>query len=213
MSGLSSPVTDAYALPDMALAPVPEAAPTRERLVRTALHLFAERGYSGVSNREIVEACGLTKGAIYWYFESKEHLFRTIVGEALDSWESRVAEAIAPASTPQEKLAGMFSLFVDVLDNPEDPHRDLLILMTHRQSAGPGQSALGHASQQRFIGWVRGVITEFEQSPASSDLADLVLTAGLGVLVQEASGHHVARPVLGALLRLVGGGELSPAAG
>lgn len=195
----------AYPCRGMALAPQPATSPTRERLCRTALRLFAERGYAGVSNREIVEACGLTKGAIYWYFRSKEDLFRSVVAEALESWEQRFVAALQPARTPQEKLARIFRLFIDVLADPDDPHRDLLLLLAHHQSTGPGQAALGEASQQRFAGWVTEVMSEFDRGPATKDLAELVLTTGYGVLIREASGQHVARPVLGALLRLVGG--------
>jgi len=193
----------------MAVAPQ-EGSPTRERLVRTAIRLFAERGYAGVSNREIVEACGLTKGAIYWYFESKEHLFRAVVAETLKSWEHRVMEAIGPASTPEDKLARTFRLFVEVLGDRDDPHRDLLVLMTHRQSTGPGQAALGHAAHQRFVSWLQSMLTGQDASPAAGDVVDLVVTVGFGILVQAASGHDVARPVLSALLRLLGGGELYP---
>lgn len=173
--------------------------------MRTALRLFAERGYAGVSNREIVEACGLTKGAIYWYFESKEHLFRSVVAETLESWERRVVDTLEPAHSPQEKLANIFRLFIDVLDDPEDPHRDLLLVMAHHHWSGPGQTALGEASQQRFANWVNEVMSQYDHTPASRDLAELVVTAGFGVLLREASGQRVARPVLKALLRLIGG--------
>ena len=193
----------------MAVAPQ-EGSSTRERLVRTAMRLFAERGYAGVSNREIVEACGLTKGAIYWYFESKEHLFRTVVAETLERWEHRVMEAIGQASTPEQKLSRTFRLFVEVLDDPEDPHRDLLVLMTHRQSTGPGQETLGHAAHERFVTWLQSMLTGPDAAPDSGDIVDLVVTVGFGILVQAASGYDVARPVLSALLRLLGGGDLYP---
>lgn len=195
----------------MAVAGISEGSPVRERLARTALRLFAQRGYNGVSNREIVEACGLTKGAIYWYFESKEHLFRTVVAEALTSWERRVAAAIAQAQTWEEKLASIFRLFVAVLGDPDDHDRDLLILMAQNLPGGPGQDTLGHASQQRFVGWMESVLAEYDAGTPGRDVAALVHTAGLGVLVHAASGHpEMARPVLAALLRLLGGGELYP---
>jgi len=198
-------------LSPMAVASVPEGSPVRERLARTALRLFAQRGYNGVSNREIVEACGLTKGAIYWYFESKEHLFRTVIAEALTGWERRVATAMAGAQTWDEQLASIFRVFVEVLEDPDDPHRDLMILMAHNLPGGPGQDALGHASQQRFVGWVESVLNEYDAGAGGRDVAALVHTAGLGVLVHAAAGHpEMARPVLGALLRLLGGAELYP---
>lgn len=48
---------------------------TRARLVLSARHCFAEYGYAGTSNRHIAEASGLTTGAIYHYFSSKQELY------------------------------------------------------------------------------------------------------------------------------------------
>ncbi len=194
----------------MATAPVPtppEGTPVRDRLVRTALRLFAERGYAGVSNREIVAACGCTKGAIYWYFESKEDLFRSVLSETLADFQMRLADGIGDAATWQDKLARLFGLFVEVLESDDEPHRDLLMLMLQRTPRGPGQADLGPATQQRFVQWISEILAEGGDS--TRDLVALIHAAGLGVLVQTAaSGRSTARPVLGALLRLVGGGEL-----
>ncbi len=194
----------------------PEPTPTRDRLVRTALRLFAERGYGGVSNRQIVEACGCTKGAIYWYFESKEDLFRTVLSETLGDFQMRLADGIAGAATSPEKLARLFGLFVEALEAKDDPHRDLLMLMLQRTPRGPGQADLGLATQQRMIGWISEILGAAGTAGSSAEterLVALVHAVGLGVLVQTAAGASTARPVLGALLRLVGGGELVVPAG
>ena len=197
----------------MATAPAlvpPGGTPTRERLVRTALRLFAERGYGGVSNREIVAACGCTKGAIYWYFESKEDLFRAVLSETLADFQMRLADGIGSAATWQEKLARLFGLFAEVLESPEDPHRDLLLLMLHRTPRGPGQADLGQATQQRLLRWISDILAERGASSDTEELVTLIHAAGLGVLVQASLGASTARPVLSALLRAIGGGSLAP---
>jgi AcrR family transcriptional regulator len=186
----------------------PGGTPTRDRLVRTALRLFAERGYAGVSNREIVEACGCTKGAIYWYFESKEDLFRAVLSETLAGFQMRLADGIGSASTWQDKLGRLFGLFVVVLEAEDDPHRDLLMLMLQRTPRGPGQADLGPATQQRLVHWIAEILAEGGASAETRELVALIHAAGLGVLVQTAAGASTARPVLAALLRVIGGGVL-----
>jgi TetR/AcrR family transcriptional regulator len=47
----------------------------REELMRAALTLFTQRGYSATAVRELVEEAGVTKPALYYYFGSKEGLF------------------------------------------------------------------------------------------------------------------------------------------
>ena len=186
----------------------PDGTPTRDRLVRTALRLFAERGYGGVSNRQIVEACGCTKGAIYWYFESKEDLFRTVLSETLADFQMRLADGIGSSATWQEKLGRLFALFVEVLEEEDDPHRDLLMLMLHRTPRGPGQADLAPAAQQRMIHWISEILPSGAASAEGRELVALVHAAGLGVLMQSAAGPSSARPVLTALYRLLGAGEL-----
>jgi len=48
----------------------------RETLLETAFRMFAERGYRAVRLEDLASAAGLTKGAIYYHFESKEDLLR-----------------------------------------------------------------------------------------------------------------------------------------
>lgn len=57
---------------------------TRRKLFERAAELFAARGYDAVSVREIVEACGVTKPALYYHFESKEGLARALIEDFFD---------------------------------------------------------------------------------------------------------------------------------
>ncbi len=76
-------------------------AATRERILAAAERLFAERGFSGVSMPAIAAAAGITAGAIYKHFESKEQLFFTIVRRAVEA---------APTTAEAEGLPGPAAL-------------------------------------------------------------------------------------------------------
>ena len=52
-----------------------------ERILREAMRLFWEQGYHGTSIDDITRAAGLTKGALYWHYNSKEDLLRRIITE------------------------------------------------------------------------------------------------------------------------------------
>jgi AcrR family transcriptional regulator len=58
--------------------PKQEARNTRERILDTALELFAAQGYAASSLRQIAQAVGIKESAIYAHFESKEAVFRTL---------------------------------------------------------------------------------------------------------------------------------------
>ncbi|MDA3929520.1 MAG: helix-turn-helix domain containing protein [Prolixibacteraceae bacterium] len=52
---------------------------TRVYILQTSLLLFLQKSYKEVTMKEIVEKTGLSKGAFYHYFSSKEELFKEIV--------------------------------------------------------------------------------------------------------------------------------------
>lgn len=52
---------------------------THENIMREAQRLFATKGFNGASMNDIVNASGVSKGAIYNHFQSKEQLFMTLL--------------------------------------------------------------------------------------------------------------------------------------
>lgn len=59
-----------------------EALATREQLLDAAERVFRERGVGHASLAEVADAAGVTRGAIYWHFESKADLFQAMVARA-----------------------------------------------------------------------------------------------------------------------------------
>ena len=53
----------------------------RRQILAAALDVFSRQGYAGTTLDDITAAANLSKGAIYWYFESKADLFTTLLGE------------------------------------------------------------------------------------------------------------------------------------
>ena len=51
---------------------------TKENILKTSLFLFLQKSYKEVTMKEIVDRTGLSKGAFYHYFSSKEELFKEI---------------------------------------------------------------------------------------------------------------------------------------
>ena len=66
----------------------------RERLLETAIDMFAERGYAGTSVREIVDCAEVSKPVLYYYFKSKEGLFLAILDMAENLQKHLLAEVL-----------------------------------------------------------------------------------------------------------------------
>jgi AcrR family transcriptional regulator len=74
---------------------------SRTRLLEAAAGVFARRGYERATIDEIARAAGLSKGTVYWNFDSKEELFLALLEERFD----RPAEAVMDISrsAPREQ--------------------------------------------------------------------------------------------------------------
>jgi AcrR family transcriptional regulator len=51
---------------------------TRQQLLEAATRLFASHGYEGTSIEAILNACNISRGALYHHFENKEQLFEAV---------------------------------------------------------------------------------------------------------------------------------------
>ena len=79
---------------------------TKERILLTSLQLFAQRGYAAVSVSDIAGALGITKGALYRHFESKQAIFDAILArmEQRDGEQAR-DHALPEGTADTEKAA------------------------------------------------------------------------------------------------------------
>jgi AcrR family transcriptional regulator len=68
---------------------------TRLRIVLAAADAFDRRGYNGVNLNEVVVSLGLTKGALYYFFPTKEDLAAEIVRRHFAAWEPIAEEVFA----------------------------------------------------------------------------------------------------------------------
>ena len=72
-----------------------DAEKTRTRILASALSLFAKKGYEHTTFTDIAARLKMTKGAVYWHFESKEALLIALVDEMLEKF-ARQTESIMP---------------------------------------------------------------------------------------------------------------------
>jgi AcrR family transcriptional regulator len=90
-----------------------EGSPLQRRLAAAAVELFYRQGARATSVRQITEACGLTPGALYNHFESKDQLLYVVVRDIHLRLESVLAEArAAVAGDPVAELSAIVGVYV-----------------------------------------------------------------------------------------------------
>lgn len=108
----------------------------KKRLLHAAISLFTSKGYASTSVREIVEAAGVTKPVLYYYFKNKEDLYLEILQKSMTEIGKLMlySESLQGdySSRIKELANHTFSLFLEHLD---------VIRMIHSIFYGPPQGA------------------------------------------------------------------------
>ena len=106
----------------------------KQALLLAAISLFSQKGYASTSVREIVALAGVTKPALYYYFQNKEGLFRAILDGATKRQEELLGEALRMTGTVLERILYLYSrIYKELLPNPQ------LFRMIHNLIFGPPQ--------------------------------------------------------------------------
>lgn len=83
----------------------------KKHILRTSLILFLKKSYKDVTMKELVETTGLSKGAFYHYFSSKEALFKEIVALFLSMG------AVDYEEFTKDSLKTFYVQYIDFLNN------------------------------------------------------------------------------------------------
>ena len=115
---------------------------TLERIQQAALEEFSERGFLGASLRQIVRNAGVTTGAFYVYFSSKEALFASLVEPHAAALMGRFMEAQTSfAGMPEEEqpkhMGEASGDYVDWMVDYICQHREPVKLLLCRQRGLP----------------------------------------------------------------------------
>jgi AcrR family transcriptional regulator len=102
-----------------------ELSPVARHIARAAARLFAERGYDATSVREIVEAAGVAKPTMYYYFRSKEGLAQALLhlplSNLVETLRRIVTTVVDPVSCLEQVIEAQYAFC------REDPDRGRFI--------------------------------------------------------------------------------------
>ena len=86
---------------------------TRARILASALALFAKKGYVHTTFTDIAARLSMTKGAVYWHFESKQALLLALVDEMLGKFQRQISELLPDGETSFDGLS--FPVVADMM--------------------------------------------------------------------------------------------------
>lgn len=194
--------------------PAADSADTRRTIIDNARRLFAERGYGGVTNRELAEASGITTGALYHYVESKLDLYVAVHRDMQRRVYGRFVEAVEASDTFLGQFEGMLEAAHRM--NVEDHTLALFVGTVRHDTRRFTEIAerLAHAEAARddfFVGVVDVGVTTGEVRPADRErMVEFIriMLIGLTEGASETSTQH--RCAIDAIRALLHGELLLP---
>jgi AcrR family transcriptional regulator len=184
-------------------------AATRTRLLEAAARIYAARGFAGATLDDVAEEAGLTKGAVYGHFGSKDNLLVALMEEYL---AAEIAEQVAlfdRDETPWKRPFSGSDRWMDELEESPDAFRLLVEfwLAAGRDERLGERVAVGfEALRQMFAGFISKSAADAEVDlppEAARHFANvsLGLSVGLG-MARIADRDNVSPALLGTALSI-----------
>jgi TetR/AcrR family transcriptional repressor of nem operon len=102
-------------------APVTKAEKTRQHIIESSAALFNCKGFAGTSMSDLEQTTGLTKGALYGNFSSKEEIAGEAFKYAMKKVRSAVREKLKRADTYKGQLLSLLDFYGEYIFNPPVP--------------------------------------------------------------------------------------------
>ncbi len=87
----------------------------RGSILETSAKLFGEKGYKGVSIRDIAQACGLTNAALYYHFKNKDDLYLAVLQDAHQRAVATLDEAARSGGSVRSRLKQLVDRYFEVM--------------------------------------------------------------------------------------------------
>ncbi len=177
--------------------------PSREKILLAAQKEFAARGYAGARMEAIARGAAVNKAMLFYYFASKENLYRTVLTGVFGDFFKEIGRVFSPLLTPAlflEKFPEIYIRFIarhpdlvrimvfDLIHNPENVTAAMAGIIHKEMSSQP------HPLLQLIPEWHRrGLISEPDPLHFMMNIIALSVFSFIGKpMVEAISGIRVA---------------------
>jgi AcrR family transcriptional regulator len=161
---------------------------TRANILKAAVECFAEHGYAGTGVNEICQRAGVTKGAFYHHFPSKQAVFLELFNRWLEGLDTQLAAARAGSASVPEGLLQMANMAEGVFDAADGQLPMFLEFWTEaRHDPAIWQEMIAPYRRYRdyFSGIIQAGIAEGSLRSVDPDVAaQIVVSLAVGLVLQ-----------------------------
>lgn len=94
----------------------------KRQILAAAMAVFARKGFDGASMDDIVQESGLSKGGLYWHFESKDDIIAAILAQFFDQEMGALAGLVAASGSVEGRLRALAGQVVADMEAAADLH-------------------------------------------------------------------------------------------
>jgi TetR/AcrR family transcriptional repressor of nem operon len=182
-----------------------QAAENRETVINVASRLFREHGFDGIGLKDLMEAAGLTQGAFYKQFASKEDLAAQASRRALES--ATLRWSAATAAKPKDPLSAVVAIFLST-DHREERMDGCPIVALGADAARQGSEvkASFEAGIREYLELLDRWVGEADgEEPSGKAMAILSTMIGAVVLSRAVNDKRLSKQFLQAAAKSVMG--------
>lgn len=176
---------------------------SRERILNSAIALFAARGFDGTATKTIAEHAGVPAGLLFYYFSSKEHLLEEILKG--DTWYDAFRSLLA--TLPDAPVLERFSALATGMLQWMERHRERALVffqeMTSHRKCAADLRQVRQQLVQHLAALIEEEIKRGRLRGANASTLAHVLTSDLlvaGIVDQPARPKHYAAEIVECVL-------------
>jgi AcrR family transcriptional regulator len=148
-----------------------------ERILAAADTLFSERGFDGVSIRDVAERAGVAKALVFYRFTNKEVLFERVIDRYYVAHRGALDAAFSAGGSLRERFHGVLDAYLDfIVEHDRYPR------LIQAQIASGRQTALVEANLGMFYAWTQEALAGIAPAEGPTAARQLFLTFSAAVI-------------------------------
>lgn len=154
---------------------------TRQRIVESANRLFYHQGYHNTSFTDVVNAAGVPRGNIYYYFKTKEEILHAAIDYRIERISQMLESWSGSYRTPVERLHRFVNILGDSTDALTRYGCPMGSLNTELGKADPALQEHAENLFKVFESWLADQFAELGYADRAHELALRVMAIGQGI--------------------------------
>ncbi len=172
--------------------------PMPDKLTASAFTLFSERGIGNVTVDDIAAHAGVTKGSLYWHYQSKDELIKAACAHYYRAYHRRINSELAHITAPAERLARTIETAVNICLVDRENRvftTEVFTLAVHDDELRRSWRQFSDSVREFYIGLLKAAVAAGElRASRPGEAVDFMLSAMEGLKLRAQYEPHLCSP-------------------